>query len=53
MTMDMSALYASIGERVERTRQSQVYETQADIDRERLFDMLKTSKAWETLLGVI
>lgn len=51
--MDMSAHLAAIGERVERIKQSQVYETQADIDRERLYDMLKASKSFDLLITVM
>lgn len=51
--LDLKKHLEHIGERVERVKQTGIYETQADIDRERLYDMLMASKAWELLMEAI
>lgn len=52
-TLNMTEHLAHIGDRVQRVKESGIYETQADIDRERLYDMLKTSRSFDLLLTVM
>lgn len=51
--LNMSQHLDAIGRRVEAVKQSQVYETQADIDRERLYDFVKVSRSMDLLLGLM
>lgn len=52
-TINMTEHLAHIGDRVQRVKDSGIYETQADIDRERLYDMLKASRSFDLLLAVL
>lgn len=52
-TINMSEHLSAIGDRVQRVKESQVYICQADIDRERLYDMLKASRSFDLLMSVL